>query len=503
MTHSLHWSAAQDTARMISSKWAASEPGGVILAFDRNGVRFSESGGLADLQQQTPFTDKSVGRFASITKHIFCALVLMHSDKIGLDDPLGRHLPELKPPLANVTVGQALDMTGGLSDMRECLTLLGLSVHSETDKNQNLDFMARQCRLNFDAGTEISYSNTGYRLVEIALERKGITLRDFLTNQINKPLGLGLGAPELWSEPVQALIPGYWHNGTEWLSTHAGLQISASGSLTASAIDLAGWLVALLKGEGQWEGILEQLAAPRTLKDGRTTGYGLGLRHVALGDFDLVGHGGSHPGYMSHFLLDRQEGCGTVILSNRDDMDCYGAALQTMASLLSVPLPALATNALTDGLYVTETGPYWLCINGAEVSWLDDCVALYDDGEGWASSRSATTPIRLRQDGENIIGDVGHKQRMFRPAEAATVPNGLAGLWQSDEGAFLEIDGSQIMMGTGPLRQTMPLTALGNGRYLFTLQDSLWTRRICLHQLSEDHIELVLSRARMIEYRRR
>ncbi len=58
-------------------------------------------------------------------------------------------------------------------------------------------------------------------------------------------------------------------------------------------------------------------------------------------------------------------------------------------------------------------------------------------------------------------------------------------------------------MGTGPLRRRMPLMALGNGRYLFTLQDGPWTKRVCLHMLGDDHVELVTSRARMIEYRRK
>ena len=39
--------------------------------------------------------------------------------------------------------------------------------------------------------------------------------------------------------------------------------------------------------------------------------------------------------------------------------------------------------------------------------------------------------------------------------------------------------------------------------FLFTLNDGPWAKRICLHLLAPDHLELVSSRARMIEYRRR
>lgn len=497
-----HWGAAEMTAAEITRQWAAKEPGGVVVGFDRGGVRFGSAGGLADLNHQTSFSKESVGRFASNTKHILCAMVLMHPDQIDLDDPLGQHLAELQPPLSDVTVGQALDMTGGLPDMRECLTLLGLSVHSETGKGSNFDFMARQTRLNFPAGSEISYSNTGYRLVEMVLERHGLSLRSFIDEQINEPFSLAFDAPEIWAEPVANLTPGYWHDGSQWLSTHAGLQISASGSLTASADDLARWLIALLRGDGALHGLLDRLAAPRFLADGRATGYGLGLRHVALGGHDLIGHGGSHPGYSSHFLLDRASGCGVVILSNRDDTDSYGAAFGVMASLLGEDLPRRAPDSLTDGLYVTEHGFHWIEVAGDQLTWLDDCVTLYEDGDGFVSSRSATTPVRMKQDGEAIVGQVGHAERRFLLAREEPVPAGMSGRWQSPEGAYLSLEDGAVTLGIGPLQQVMPLTALGSDRYLFTLKDSLWTKRICLHRLEDETMELVLSRARMIRYHR-
>ena len=82
------------------------------------------------------------------------------------------------------------------------------------------------------------------------------------------------------------------------------------------------------------------------------------------------------------------------------------------------------------------------------------------------------------------------------------MPNDLSGTWRSDEGAEFSIGGSSLTMGVGPTRRSMPLKALGNGRFLFTLTDGPWTKRVCLNRLSNDRIELVSSRARMIEYSR-
>ena len=83
------------------------------------------------------------------------------------------------------------------------------------------------------------------------------------------------------------------------------------------------------------------------------------------------------------------------------------------------------------------------------------------------------------------------------------MPASLSGVWRSDEGAEFTIENDTVLMGVGPTRHAMALTALGNGRFLLTLIDGPWVKRICLHLLAPDHLELVSSRARMIEYRRR
>ncbi len=500
MSITANWEAAQAAAGKFAASWGADQPGGAVIGFDENGIRFAEVGGVENLSTMASFTADTVVRYASVTKHAFCTMVLSHPDAISLDDRLGLHLPELQEPLASVTVGRALDMSGGLPDTRECLSLLGLSVYTETKAVPLMEFLARQTRLNYEAGTEISYSNTGYRLVETALERKGLFFRDFIRSA-GATTDAVLDAPDLWNDAVAGLVPGYWHDGEKWQLSAAGLHISASGSMTGSATSLANWLRALLAGEGSLAGILDQLAAPRALSDGRESGYGLGLRRTLLGGHEFTGHGGSHPGYKSYFLLDRQSRSGFVIVSNREDTNGNKIAQEAMAALLGLA-PPVPSAALTDGLYVTETGPFWIEVKGSTVTWLDADETVYEDDGEFVSSFSASSPMRLKMDGPAIVGEIGHPARRLPPAVDTGIPASLAGRWLSNEGACFEIDGDAVVMGVGPVRHRMPLKALGNGRFLFTLKDGPWTKRVCLHLLSENRLELVLSRARMIEYSR-
>lgn len=494
------WNAASLAAKVFSRSWAKDEPGGVIIGFGPDGVKFAYASGLESLSTGVPFTANTVVRYASVTKHAFCAMVLKHGDVIGLEDRLGDHLPELQSPLADVTVGRALDMTGGLPDTRECLTLLGLSVYTETEAGQLLDYLASLKRLNFDAGSEISYSNTGYRLVEAALERKGFRFNDFVKSDIAQQLGIFMEAPDVWNDPVAGLVPGYWKSGEKWQLSSAGLHISASGSLTGSGMALTKWAQALVNGEGPFKGLLDRLSADRRLSDGRATGYGLGLRWNEVDGKRFVGHGGSHPGYKSYFLLDPTAKTGIIVVSNREDANTYKMARDCMAALNGLSLPE--TNCtIPDGLYVADSGPFWLEMRNGIANWLDSEDTLYDIGGGWFSSLSPTSPVRLRWTGTELEGEIGYVPRRLKPVKVGPLGHELDGHWQAPSyGASFDIKDGHLIMGIGPTRRAMPLEDLGQGRALFTLHDGPWTKRVCLHRLQDDRIELVLSRARMIEY---
>jgi hypothetical protein len=79
----------------------------------------------------------------------------------------------------------------------------------------------------------------------------------------------------------------------------------------------------------------------------------------------------------------------------------------------------------------------------------------------------------------------------------------LEGRWEAPAfGAAFDIRDGKAVWGIGPQRRALPLEPLGGGRWLFSLIDGAARRRVCLHLIGKDRLELVLARARMIEYRR-
>jgi CubicO group peptidase (beta-lactamase class C family) len=503
----VNWQHAADVAEQITQSWQQpGAPGGAIVLFDAHQIHSAHSAGLADLAQQTPFSPDSVVRFASVTKHIFAALVTGPGRHyLSLDDKLVQHLPQLRGANGQITVGQALDMSSGLPDVRETLSLLGLSVYNATSAADLLQFVAEEGELNYSPGSEISYTNTGYRLVEEALKAKGVRFRDLLQQYLCEPLEIDLTAAETWFDIVPGLVPGYWHDGERWLLSSAGLHLSASGCITGSLRHLTRWLQTLLADSGPGAGVLQRLSAPRTLADGRTSGYGLGLTSSMIGSQTLFGHGGSHAGYKSYFLLHPELKIGVALVANREDITTSESAMRVMAALINRSLPEKGHD-LTSGLYVAENPAEadWLEIAGVTATWLGAGETLWrGDAHGDAVSLSSTFPLRLRHEGQAIVGEIGHAARRFVPVEPDEASiTALQGRWFAPEQrAELTVEGEVLMMGIGPAAIPAMLQSLGQDRVLATGKDGPWQKRFVIQRQGE-RIRLQLSRSRVVYFQR-
>lgn len=508
----MQWSRATEEAARVAAHWTAEGgPGGAIVLFDGTDIHSEAFGGLASLELNLPFTAETVVRYASISKH-FCAALLVRLQAEGVlspDDALGRHLPMLPHAPAAVPIARALDMTGGLPDTMETLWLLGAPWTATLGRQALFDFIAAVDALNFSPGSEISYSNTGYRLIEAALALKSIHYGEALRERFFRPLGLTIHLPEDETEPVTHLAPGYWRGEHGWQHGRYGLHLSASGGLTGSARDLAVWLLAFVTGRAPAAELLAPLGARRQLTDGTRTGYGLGLARSPLPGEIAVGHGGSLPGYKNHFLLLPEHRVGVVVVSNREDTDAHGVALRVMAALAGVALPRPAEAAMPNGLFVAETGPFWVEHAAGELTFLGATERLFQGENGSVVGRSAHLPVRLRSMNGGIAGEIGHVPRSFAPVASDV---GLAGSWEGEWGcephgarcSIARTDGGAVLsIGTGPLRVALPLTPLDTHRALTDRREGPWRQRACLLLNPRAHtLHMVSNRSRVLKFRK-
>ncbi len=295
-------------------------PGASLLVVRDGRVLFAKGYGLADVESNTPVTAESNFRLASLTKQFTATsiMLLAAKKKLRYDDPIGPLVPGLPAYARNVTIRQLLNHTGGLPAYENFVPdTQTVQVHD----SEIPSLIAHSDTAKFAAGTRYDYSNTGYVLLALAVERvSGQRFADFLHDHIFVPLKM---TATVALEEGRSVVPhrayGYRVNATgvrrtDQSNTSATL---GDGGIYSSAIDLAQWDRALEK-HTLVSAKEQQLAwTPGTLASGQKTEYGFGWfvdrDHGTL----RVRHHGESRGFTNGIIRYPERRLTVVILSNR------------------------------------------------------------------------------------------------------------------------------------------------------------------------------------------
>ena len=160
-------------------------PGCAVGLSEHGAVALRAGYGMADLERATPVTADTVFESGSVAKQFtaMALLLLAQQGKISLDDPLSKYLPELPDYGAPLTIRHVLSHVSGLREWRLVATFSGTPEGTYVlDNDDLLRIASRQRALNFDPGTVWSYTNTGFNIATILIERalgNGKTFEDF------------------------------------------------------------------------------------------------------------------------------------------------------------------------------------------------------------------------------------------------------------------------------------------------------------------------------------
>ncbi len=289
----------------------------------------------------TPEMRYSIG---SISKQFTAAAILMLQEdgKLSLDDPVGKYVPGLTRG-NEITIRQILSHTSGYQDYWPEDYVMTPMLAPESAQ-QILDTWARK-PLDFEPGTQWQYSNTNYviagRIVEIVA---GEPLMDFLVRRIFRPLGMTSVLNSDEAKLTEADATAYYRHalGPLRVAPKEGRGwMFAAGELAMTAHDLALWDESLIAQSILKPESYKQMFTEVKLKDGKGTGYGLG---VDVRDRD--GHRSiEHSGEVSGFVADNKvlvdDGVAVAVLTNQD---AVGAA----SAIARLAAPAVLAASATD-----------------------------------------------------------------------------------------------------------------------------------------------------------
>jgi D-alanyl-D-alanine carboxypeptidase len=343
---------------------------GMIAAAADPAGRWRGRAGVGDVT--TGAKPDTGGRFriGSVSKTFTATLVLKLAAKgrLGLDDPISQYLPGLLPYPEPITVRQLLQHTSGLP--RDLAPQYTWTTLPEVDTERFVHFGEVEAinhstvqPLLFPPGSGWSYSNTGYNVLALLVERlTGRRLERVLADWITGPLHLA----DTFLPRDFPLVPGAAMHGYEQLypAPHGLTDVTVynlsryfgAGNIISSATDLNRFFRALLGGELLPAGLLAQMKTTVPWPgQGGVLGYGLGLMRISLaaicgpGAPDVWGHGGDVPGYSTWSMSD-ETGTRRITVASSPDVTAppaaEGARLLAMVTEFCTPnLPGAQSRA--------------------------------------------------------------------------------------------------------------------------------------------------------------
>ena len=273
--------------------------------------------GLANVEHGVPVTPNTVFRLGSITKQFTAAAIarLAQEGKLSFDDTLTKYVPGYPTHGHRITINHLLNHTSGI---RNFTATYGERRRLDLTHDQLLaTFRAEP--MDFATGTKYSYSNSGYYLLGMIIEKvSGQSYGDYLQSTFFGPLGMN-GSSYCHNDPI---IPnrsqGYGVKNGKLVNSEI-ISMSppgAAGALCSTVGDLITWTRALHAGKVLSPEYYTKLITPGKLNDGSAIGYAYGLQIGAMENHPTIAHGGGISGFNTSLAYYNKDDLIVVVLNN-------------------------------------------------------------------------------------------------------------------------------------------------------------------------------------------
>jgi N-acyl-D-aspartate/D-glutamate deacylase len=176
---------------LFAEATSTATPGAAIIVIQDGKVLKKSAYGMADIENAVPFSTDTSTRLASLSKPFTAMAIMMLEEegRLDYDDPITRFLPELSRFGDGITIRNLLNHTGGLPDYYDVMVEV-TGVERPLTRHA-LDAYAKWGEPLFAPGERYEYSNPGYELLALIVERvSGEAFGDFVEERIFAELGM-------------------------------------------------------------------------------------------------------------------------------------------------------------------------------------------------------------------------------------------------------------------------------------------------------------------------
>lgn len=319
-------------------------PGAAVAVIHNGRLVKAQGYGLANVELNVPATKETVFEIGSVTKQFTASAVMMlaQEGKINLDDKIGKYLPPIPQAWNEITVRQLLTHTSGI---RNYTGLSGFELSKHLKKEEFIKTIA-EYPLDFQPGERWSYSNTGYSLLGMIIEKaSGQAYWDFMRQKIFRPLGMNSTTDRNPKAIIRNRASGYeWVNGALEHRDTEFTDLTSAGAIVSTVLDLAKWEAALDAGTLLRRTSQDEMWTPVKLNKGDAYPYGLGWNIESLLGHRVIRHGGLTAGFSANFTRYVDDHLTIIILCNLGDASLNSRIGRGIARFY---VPALSLDSIT------------------------------------------------------------------------------------------------------------------------------------------------------------
>ena len=384
--------------------------------------------GHASLDPMTPMAEDSIFRIASHSK-LFTAISVLRARDAGalrLDDEVATHLPwfdiENRHPEARpVTLRHLLTHTAGLP--RE-------SIHPawtdfEFPEAEAVRDTISDQETTYPTETKWKYSNLGFTLAGMVAEAaSGTPFAELVNQAVLEPLGMdSTSVGPIPADHQGRLATGYGRrlaDGSRQSMPFVDARaFDPATGVSSSVPDMLKFLQWQLRVRDRRS---DEVLATNTLLEMQRvhwvqpswdSGWGLGFSVRHTEDRDLIGHGGSYPGYRTQTQLSPEEKVGVVVFTNAGDGN-PGRFLDKAFEWVAAPLAKEEEETVTyDPDWDIYLGTYRNRWGDTSVLRLEDELVIFsplsenpDRSKGTLRSTDESHVFRLESDGFGAHGEL-------------------------------------------------------------------------------------------------
>lgn len=310
-------------------------------------VLLAQGYGLRRIDPPAAATAETRFAIGSVTKQFTCAAVLKLAEdgKLGLDDPVSKYLPQLTSA-DRIDLRDLMHHVSGYPDYYP----LDFLCRAMAQPIEARDLAERYGKgtLDFEPGTQWSYSNTGYTILGLVVEQaSGEPFGRFLERRIFEPLGmtdttLGRRNDARYADGYVSFFLG----PDEPALPEADGWIGAAGDIYSTGADLMKWDRALMAGEALAPESYRIFLETRKLANGGDTGYACGVTRGKLDGVPVIAHNGAVSGFRAVNLMFPETRSAIAVLANKEGLKTDALVRALLPRLASpepqAPAPAAA-----------------------------------------------------------------------------------------------------------------------------------------------------------------